>query len=86
VPPLWPNLELEPTAFSHVEKTEALRQRFFAEAEAILDDIQDRTFNNGALGQATEMDRNNAGQERGSARAGWYLNRATIQDPGKAVP
>jgi hypothetical protein len=57
MPPLRPSPEPEPIAFSHAEKTEALRQRFFPEIVANLEDIQDRAFDESTFRQSFEVDR-----------------------------
>jgi hypothetical protein len=56
IPPLKPDQESEPTAFTHSEKTDTFRKRFFPKTEATLDDIQERTFDDDTFGQAIEID------------------------------
>lgn len=56
MPPLRPNPDSEPTAFSHPEKAEALQQRFFPESEAVLDDIQDEGPGGGITGPRFEIE------------------------------
>ena len=56
IPPLKIDEESEPTAFTHNEKTDIFRKRFLPETEAVLDDIQERTFDNNTFGQTIEID------------------------------
>ena len=54
--PLRPSLDSEPTAFSHSEKVESLRQRFFPESEANLDDVQDTGPSGSTTGLGFEIE------------------------------
>jgi hypothetical protein len=56
IPPPKIDEESEPTAFTHSEKTDIFRKWFLPEAEAALDDIQERTFDDDTFGQTIEID------------------------------
>ena len=56
IPPLKIDEESEPTPFTHNEKTDIFRKRFLPGTEAVLDDIQERTFDNNTFGQTIEID------------------------------